>query len=508
MRYLFFLFFLFYGFISSGQIGFNKSYDQSNLSLFYGGIETSNDTLIVYGLFIDSVEGKAGMCLTFMDTLGNVLHEKKHKDSLGDEFTIFYMQTFIKLSNGTGYVGIGQLFKRDGYFAKFDNVGNLILFQEYSDSTTTLGYQTLQQIIELKDGFLIAGSDASSTLDIFVMKVDFNGKIKWKKRYGRPDRFNLFGSFLILNDNEFVIGGGTTHDPTSVPLNQIRNTSRIYAIDSLGNLKWEWESELSLEEPGVAQLSKTPEGNWVYRSGRGWYNATYNEISIQPTFNIRDKDFNLIKRDTFGVADFPINGFQNAIRLRNGDWFAVGVKPVIYPTNPPVPEYNALTGWMLRLDKDINQVWSRVDTSFWSKEDGSENYLWDAVELPSGSIVACGYNRTDIPVAKLWGWVIKVGSDGCVDTLGCHSVDAVEIENLNNTTKIYPNPTPSIINIKNEKIGSWDRIEIVNSIGQTAKILNHLDQNQIDFSGFEDGIYFLRLVKSGASITKKVVKKQ
>ncbi|GAB4499795.1 MAG: hypothetical protein OHK0019_37390 [Saprospiraceae bacterium] len=42
------------------------------------------------------------------------------------------------------------------------------------------------------------------------------------------------------------------------------------------------------------------------------------------------------------------------------------------------------------------------------------HYLYDAMELPSGSIIACGYNRTYEPEPKDWGWLIKVSKDGWV----------------------------------------------------------------------------------------------
>ncbi len=467
-------------------------------------MELSNDTLFFYTNSGDSATLKWGMGLTLMDTFGNVIVHKPYLDSLGDNVVSTYPLSLVKLSNGTGYAAVGQYFQREGFLAKFDNLGNLVHFHEYSDSTSV--HQKMRQIIEIEDGFLIGGSEDDGHLNVFILKVDFNGKMQWKKRYGRWDKANLFGNIFILNNNEYVIGGGTTISTSQTQF--IKNTSRIYAIDSLGNLKWEWETPPSLEEGGVGNISLNDDGDWAYRSGRGWYNPSFNEIWRQPTFIIRDKDFNLIKRDTFGKADFFVNGFNNTLMLRDGGCLALGGQPVKYTTPPPLtpPGYNALAGWLLRLDKNNEEVWSRVDTAFWSTKSGSYNYYVDAVELPSGSIVACGISRTEEPNPKDWGWVIKVSKDGCIDTLFCHPVDAVSIENLNGKTRVYPNPTQSIINIENEKIDSWDRIEILNSIGQTVKLINKPDKSQIDLTGFEDGIYFLRLIKSGRSLTKKVIK--
>jgi hypothetical protein len=339
------------------------------------------------------------------------------------------------------------------------------------------------------------------------MKTDFEGNKIWEKKFTTPGRQTLFGQALILNDNEYVIGATTTV-VQGVPLPQTTNTSKIFAIDSLGNVKWQWESQPSLEEAGVGRLFKTLEGYWAYMSGRGWYNAAYNEISRQPKFIIRDENFILIKEDTFGVADNPVNGLYNTIQLNDGGWLAVGVKPVNYPI-PPVPMwFNSFSGWMVRLDSQGDQLWSRVDTAFWSVETGSTNYLYDAVELPSGSIIACGYSRTYEPAPKDWGWLIKVSKDGCIDTLNCTPLNTTYSSLLKNEINIYPNPTPSIINIESMGIDVWDKIEVINLAGQRMKVLNHTREKKIDLSDVVDGIYFVRLIKSNQSVTRKIIKRR
>lgn len=491
------------------QVGFNLSYDLNQLYTGFASIEISNDTLVIYGnSIIDSVSNQPGMCFVKLDTLGNIITYHIYHDSLGDSFTVPSPNSFIKLADSSGYVAVGQFFQREnGYFAKFDNSGFLVGFKEFFDSVYS--DNIFKQIIEVSNGFLIGGTEfkPSSSIEVFLQKVDSEGELVWKKRYGSDNKRDLFGSIFQTDENEIVIGASTT-SVDGVPLPQTRNTSKIFAIDSLGNVKWEWENQPSLEEFGVGRLYKTPEGNWAYTSARGWYNATYNEISRQPKFIIRDKNFNIIKEDTFGIADHTVFGFSNLIEMSSGGWFAIGVRPVYYPL-PPIPVwYNSFSGWMVRLNNQAEQIWSRVDTAFWSTETGSTNYLYDAVELPSGSIIVCGFSRTYEPTPKDWGWLIKVSKDGCIDTLNCTSLNTTNNSILKNKINIYPNPTQSIINIESMGIDVWDKIDIINVVGQTMKVLNNTRERKIDLTGLEDGIYFIRLTKSNHSMTKKIIKRR
>lgn len=306
--------------------------------------------------------------------------------------------------------------------------------------------------------------------------------------------------------NEYVISGSTVKK--NVPLNYTNNTSKIFAIDSLGNLKWEWQTQPSLDEMGAGPIFHTNDNKWVYHSARGWYNATYNEISKQPKMVVRDEQFNLIKQDTFGVADSPVTAFLNVIPLQNGGWMAMGTKPANYATQPFSTEFNALSGWMYKIDSNVNKVWSRIDTAFWSTQTGSANYLYDAVELPSGSIIACGYSRTYEPAPKDWGWLIKVSADGCVDTLSCAVLPTSSpAASTYDALRLFPNPTAAVLNIDDDQEAPWERIEVLNLAGQVLLQKRHTTENRLDLSTLEDGLYIVRLTRAGNTVARKVVKK-
>jgi len=497
------------GYTAPAQPGFNEAYDLGALAAAFGSLELSGDTLVVYGTAIEEGQPAFGMLFARFDTSGNLIDYRIHYDSLGKHFTGVFPNSFIKLSDGSGYAGVGQFFNpQNGYFARFAINGDLIGFKEIVDSIYT--NNIFNQIIEITDGFLVGGTDYTSTLNstfLNILKIDITGECLWEKKIQNPDRLNLFGSIIIVDDNEYVIASSTTTKPVITPLPQTQNTSKIFAIDSLGNIKWQWESPPSLEELGAGSIFRTPDGNWAYTSARGWYNATYNEISRQPKFIIRDENFNIIREDTFGIADFPINGFRKGSLLNDGGWLLIGVKPVHYPI-PPVPMwYNSFSGWMVRLDSQGDQLWSRIDTAFWSYETGSTNYYYDAVELPSGSLVVCGYSRTYEPAPKDWGWLIKVSKDGCVDTLLCTPISSISIQQETEfNIKIYPNPASSLIHIESNHFKNWDRIEVFNSVGQALQTFTNAGNTSLDISQLPNGVYFIRFTKDGQLISRKIIK--
>ncbi len=509
MRYLLMLISALIEYTAPAQPGFSRAYDLGERAAGFQSMELSGDTLVVYGVVLEEGQFAAGMLLARFDTSGNLIDYHIYNDSLSDDFTVAYPNSLAKLGDGSGYVGVGQFFyRRNGYLARFDNSGAPVFLKEYDDPASVVDFY--EEVKVLGDGLLILGekTDASSSvLNIFIMKTDFQGNKIWGKKITTPNRRTLFNNVLVLNENEYVIGATTTA-VQGTPLPQVKNTSKIFAIDSLGNIKWQWESQPSLEELGAGSIFRTPDGNWAYTSARGWYNATYNEISKQPKFIIRDENFNIIRDDTFGVADFPINYFTKAIQLTDGGWLTIGLKPVHYPI-PPVPMwYNSFSGWMVRLDSQGDQLWSRVDTAFWSYETGSTNYYYDAVELPSGSLIVCGYSRTYEPEPKDWGWLIKVSKDGCLDTLFCSPVSTSFPIIPNKAVTLYPNPTFSWINIQSESIDKWDRIEVYNVHGQLMHAMPDSSESRIDISRLDDGVYFIRLTKAGQSVTKKVIKRR
>jgi hypothetical protein len=80
-------------------------------------------------------------------------------------------------------------------------------------------------------------------------------------------------------------------------------------------------------------------------------------------------------------------------------------------------------------------------------------------------------------------------------------IDAVEEQGANALT-LYPNPVGNQLTIDGVEV---DGVEVFNAVGQRIGCFR---QNEIDFSSYESGVYFLRVTSSeGQVLFEKVIKK-
>jgi hypothetical protein len=446
------------------------------------------------------------MALAFFDTLGNLLHYTTYQDSLGDVFPIANPNSLIKCSDGSGYIVVGSFFFRgNGFWAKFDNHGQLLQIREYIDNVYVLN--NFKQVIEVADGYMIGGNEydnALATTNLFIVKTDKAGNFIWEKKFMNIEKLNFFNSLSQLGNNLYIMGSVTTTRPPNQQSAQTRFTSKIATVDSLGNLIWEWESLPSLIETGAGMIFNTPDGNWVYNSGEAKYNSEYNFFYGQPKLMVRDENFSLIKETKFGNLDLSSHYCRNMKQLSDGGWLLVGSKPVVYQAG------SALPGWLAKVDAQANLMWTRSDTAFFIPSPGfSRNYFYDAVELPSGSIVVCGYNQSPNPVQdKQWGYLLKIDKEGCLDMLNCGVSATNEGASIvKSGIHCFPNPTIDILHIESATTEIWDRIEVYNTSGQlTKKLENIIIATSIDLSDLPIGIYWIKFTKDNQAFTQKVVK--
>jgi hypothetical protein len=493
------------------QTGKNKEYDFGQRAASFGSIVQDGNNLIVYGDCLENGHNTFGLLWARLDTNGNVLNYKIYNDSLGDTFTQPYPQSFIKLKDNSGFVGVGQFFNRqNGYLAKFDNNGLIAFIKEFPDSLSRVDFY--DQVFETKEGFLIAGvkQKLDYLLEVFVMKTDSSGNKIWEKKYETPNRNEGYGSLVEINENESVIGAYTTSLINS-PLQQVKNTSKIFAIDSLGNVKWSWESPLSTEELGVGDLFKIPGGNWAYQSAKSVYNAAYNELWRQPKFVIRDSNFNILSDISFGAANSSENSFYHTIQINSGGWLCTGTESVRYPIPPIVPEdqQNAIAGWIVRVGNNSDSLWGRIDTANWSLIRGSENYLYSATELPSGSIAAIGYtNINDGPLSpRSLGWLIKVNKNGCMDTLNCSTVETFSVSSAQVAARISPNPATNTVRINfGDEIKTECQILLLDLTGRIVAMQSvgaGFSQSSLSLEKCQSGMYIVQICEEGRPIAQQ-----
>jgi hypothetical protein len=337
---------IFYVFIHLSQLlaqeGFIKAYDFDNpTAVRFNAMLLDDSELIVCGFINDSVPPyQTGIFFSKIDTLGEVLNFTTYHDSLGYSYVPGANPGgLIKLEDNSGYLFTGTVFQgADGFLSKWDLEGNLVWLKRLEDSTSLQGFY--HSLLETESGFLIGAHKqipitASSTIDISLIKTDKQGDVQWEQQYGETWNGDLLNSLLKKNNNEYVLGGlkgaGGTQENTEV---------QIFAVDSLGEEKWYWQSNTPLE-PGTYEnigcfgLNQDEEGNWAYATRRN-VNQTVGVWFVQGIFVVRDSNFNLITERVYDEADGQQNHFLNLVPLSDGDWLGLGVSlEEVANSNPP-----------------------------------------------------------------------------------------------------------------------------------------------------------------------------
>lgn len=501
LRIIILTFFLIFSNSVKGQIGFIQEYDLDYRATFFNNILLHDeDTIVVNGISVmDTFPYKQGITFTKLDTNGQVIHHTFHMDSLGSSYS--YGETskgMIKINDNSGYLLLGHVFNRNnGIAMKLNNNGEQLWVKEYSDINSLQDYYI--KILEVENGFLISGRkqalDFSS--NIFIKKINYEGEQLWEQLYGVDNnREDFIGDFIMKNDNEFIIGG-STWSGQGVPWQQTQTSIQIFAIDSLGNQKWYWESDHSLEELSLRGLNFDDDGNWIYATARGEY-LFDGTLIVQPKLMIRDSNFNIVEEKNLGEIGSTSNNFlDDLIPVSSGGWLGVGSK---IDSTVSVDVDGHIAAWTIKFTETGDSIWERTDAIFPDSVLGTVQYLNSAVELQSGNFIAAGYYSDN----KDYGIIVKMNKDGCMDTLFCAPITSLTNQFLDDEINVFPNPTNNQISFESSNNEIWDKIELFDFSGKLIKIVHN--QNTIQLKGMTSGIYLAKVWKDGKSIIKKVIK--
>jgi hypothetical protein len=156
-------------------------------------------------------------------------------------------------------------------------------------------------------------------------------------------------------------------------------------------------------------------------------------------------------------------------------------------------------GSLLRVSPTGDSIWNFLDTAFGL----AQNRIYDVIELPSGSIIACGYSQTLNP-PKDWGWLVKVSKDGCVDTLNCFPMSSVGDFMKEQQIKVYPNPTSDFIYLDLPE-SEQSEYQIIDLSGNLIKS-GVVSDSKISISHLSLGGYVLKVRSKKGITVKKIIK--
>jgi hypothetical protein len=157
--------------------------------------------------------------------------------------------------------------------SKFDKDGGLMWEKFYKYLTRT----GAQYIEKTPDGnFVILGTEGTlqEREDFFVLKINDNGDVLWKKSYSDP-AYAFANQIKPASDNGFIICG------TSMGVRDIVSV-RILKIDSEGNLSWDKTFLWDDFKTKVFGIEQTTDGGYVFSGGNGYTPMTGLLVKLDP----------------------------------------------------------------------------------------------------------------------------------------------------------------------------------------------------------------------------------
>ena len=486
------------GFYAQSGGGFSRLYTLGDSAIYgshFSNLLVKGDTIVAFGnSYTTASLPYIAVALTMLDSFGNIL-DRNFFHLANDHLLAEECNDIVRRSVG-GYAVISTTFI--GHQASttfFNEAGEVTSNKIYSvDNILTM---FARRILEMSDGGLLIGGfvqnlDYSS--DNFIKRVGPAGNKVWSRIYGEAGKNDILQSLIKTDDNNYVIGGGRV-SPQGTPLPASWGKSWIFAIDSMGVMKWEWFSPLNAEV-GAMGLQQTKDNGWIYLT------ATHEIVSPDETGNHikavrRDSSFNLIWEKVLSPLGPAVNRIGDLVPTPDGNWVASGTWA--YKTGPgqdDITFYNCLikmndqgdTLWTVRLKSPLGY-------------DGI-SYPGGLTVMPSGSVVwALRYDRYEPSPAQSFGWLIKVDNDGCVDTLCQTSGLLPELPDGEAAQlRVYPNPASTQVTFDLPELSNPALLSVFDVRGNLLWVKDFRSTTVWNTEEVSAGLYFYTLTSDGFEI--------
>jgi len=408
----------------------------------------------------------------------------------------------------------------------------------------------------------------------FVAKYNCNGDYIWGRSYGTMPQHETDSSFnsesvhdiVSYDENKLVIVGGTNYCPE----NELKFMSApwIFAIDSSGNLLWEWNDcadtvhmngqfkavtksdDGKIFAAGILVRARVP-GDYTQPADNLGFLATFNENgdlvnrrtwnflkNVSEFYDIKKVDYNLFavsgytadtlvyagdKKERLSLILFDSDlheRFQYNINVGGGGGYSkisidsdtnIFLVGITYP--PYLDENTEKRSDMLiaKFNKNAELIWKKFV---------GEDNIW--YQLPQVDVVADNdggasfCSQLEDFVAQTGGsYLYKVNDmgEGDFSLSSFPYPDDDEYIIYNNIVNesyedilIYPNPTKNELTIKITEKYKGCLMSLVNLSGQNVMSTRLLNiYNYINAEALNNGIYILKLEKQGMNIYRKIV---
>jgi len=380
----------------------------------------------------------------------------------------------------------------------------------------------LEKIVEIQP----QGTDSASVVwewkfyDHLVQDLD-NSKPNFDVISNRPERLNI--NYNSRNDSNFIHANGIDYNAS---LDQIvfssRHLDELFIIDHStttaeaatssgglygkgGDFLWRWGNPQTYNKGTVSDrmIGRQHDPQWVTSGPYAGFisvfsNDGYGSDTTASSIHIVDPN------ETNGVYPLDSDGkFYSSTYAWswNGD---VMNEPMLTPNRGSLhimQNGNALINESV--PGRLSEVTPNGDVIWVYEIPVGTTGVYDQFDIPDGNISfkALRYPLDYPPfinnTLSLSGYLENqnVLADSCINSLSNNEI-------LQNTTKIYPNPTTGIVKV--ESLNTIEKIEVFDVLGK--KILTQTQTNEIDITDLRDGIYILNVHSQNSFLEKKLIK--
>lgn len=493
------------------QPGFNIGYPIWHPVNHFTDVMVVNDTIIAYGIARDSAANfLQGILIAKFDTLGNLLIKTIVTPYSNNSYSINKGWGKIIATSDGGYaMTAGKVFGRDGVFVKVDHDLQVEFVREYVD-TFNLG-EFLVAPIEVPDGYLLYGyfnRPGNAKLDGLIRKVDKQGNPIWRKEYGGIYDLNeaFYYEMSPYNDTSFVFSGYRDYDLAEYG----GDKPWLCIIDTSGALLFEWKPEdtSTFDNLSVTDFYPYADSTWLgYGKKFLGFHPQYDWAMYESSWVKFDADFQFLWKKPVGPAIYNLDRFSKILRAPNGDILAFGERG---PYDPDLEGFYR-KGWVMRFTAGGDSLWEWTGQMPLPGSLGT-HFLSGGAMLSSGSIVAAG--QGDDAEGQFRCWLVKLTPDGCVDTLYCNVVSALEPAwNEAGDSKLlaYPNPADVAVTLALAD-GAWLSEVALYDLngnlvaGQTVPDRSY--QHRLALAGLPSGLYIaeVRTTRGKVLYTRLIVR--
>jgi hypothetical protein len=456
----------------------------------------------------------------------------------------------IATSDG-GYIFTGSSRSNDGdltnnhgatdvFLVKLDALGN-VQWQRTYGGTLDDGGVAIKQTVD--GGYVLACASISMDIDVignhgnwdyWILKLDTNGNIQWKKCFGGSS-VDVPEDIIQCNDGSYIIVGNTTSNDGDVTgLNSATNDAWVIKIDAIGTLLW---------QKCIGTISSNRAFSIIQTIDNGY--AFVGETEIGSQLNGW-----LVKLNALGGVQWQKSfggtnndGFKSILQTIDGGYVLAG--GTFSNDNDVSGNHGQIDSWIVKVDSLGNLNWQKCFGG------SLKEAALDIVISSGGGYIFASYTESlDFDVTNNHGirdwWIVKVDATGAIlwekclgttsieeptsiiqignnDYVICGSVNAndgdasgfnggngdawvvklsntidIHENNINFKALIYPNPTQNTINIQfSEMLKNNGVIQIYDLGGRfvrSIQIEKNIKEIAVNSSSMLNGVYTFQVI--------------